>query len=400
LSSTGFLLAVILLQQTFFGLLWVAAAWLRLAAKSAAHWGAAALTVAVALTLVLRRADLSPWLGFFLANLLLLAPFMLLRRGLALFARQPTADAEQAGLLLATTAVVAAAVWTEAPVFITVTMVSGAIAWTMGRAAWQVDRSLRVEFGVGTAHACAAPLALVGAMFGLRAALAPAFREQVGQSLAVQTGFNTTLVFLFLGLGLLLNATLASMVVVRLVRRLEHSSDHDQLTGLLNRRGMMRILERESMRHQRFGQGYALLLLDVDHFKSVNDRYGHAVGDEVLVAVSAALQSASREVDRVARMGGEEFSVLLPSTDLAGAEQVARRMLESVRAVRLPPLAPDHEITVSVGVGVIGGPDDSLDELQRRIDRALYAAKAGGRDRVELSVAPAVRADPVPRAVA
>lgn len=383
MTPTGFLLAVILIQQGFFGLLWGISAWLHLARRASVHWGVAALSVAVALALILKRRELDPWLGFFLANVLITITFLILRRGLQVFARQRPRDAEQVAVLALVSAVIGGSVLRDAPPFVTATMVSLAVAWTLGRAAWEVRQHLSEEFGAGTALTCAAPLAGVAALFGVRGMLAPFFRQEVGQSLAVDSSFNTSVVFIFLALGLIINATLVSVVVVRLVRRLEHSSDHDPLTGLLNRRGMGRILERESARHERFGQGYALLLLDIDHFKSVNDRYGHAAGDAVLAGVAEALRQASREVDRIGRVGGEEFCVLLPSTDLAGAEQVARRMLESVRALRVHWAAHELAVTVSIGVGVAGARQDTLVDVQRRVDRALYSAKDLGRNRIE-----------------
>jgi diguanylate cyclase (GGDEF)-like protein len=383
MTPTGFLLAVILIQQGFFSLLWGISATLQLARRASIHWGIAALSVALGLVLVLNRRDLDPWVGFFLANMLIMSTFLVLRRGLQVFARQRPRDAEQVAVLAVVAAIVGGSVLHGAPAFITATAVSLAIAWTLGRATWELRRHLSDEFGPSTALACAAPLAMVALLFGVRGLLAPVFRQEVGQSLAAESSFNTTVVFVFLALGLILNASLVSVVVVRLVRRLEHSSDHDLLTGLLNRRGMTRILERESARHERFGQGYALLLLDIDHFKAVNDRHGHAAGDAVLAGVAEALRHASREVDRIGRVGGEEFCVLLPSTDLAGAEQVARRMLESVRALRVAWAGQDLAVTVSIGVGVAGARQDTLVEVQRRVDRALYAAKDLGRDRIE-----------------
>jgi diguanylate cyclase (GGDEF)-like protein len=385
LTSTAFLLAVILTQQGFFGLVWALGAGLDLARRASIHWGVAALAVAAGMVLVLLRERMHPWLGFFLANALMTLAFVMLRRGLHVFMGRPTRDLEQSVLMLGVCGVVAGAVWLGAPAYVTATTVSLAIAWTVGRVAWEVGHRLADEFGVATARACAAPLALVAGLFGLRGVLAPVFRQQVGQSLAVDTSSNAVLVFVFLALGLVVNATLAAIVVVRLVRRLEHSSDHDALTGLLNRRGMERILQRESARHERFGQGYALLMLDIDHFKAVNDRHGHAAGDAVLAGVSKALLLASREVDRIGRIGGEEFCVLLPSTDLDGAEQVARRMLDAVRALRVAVDGAELAVTVSIGVGVAGGPEEALEAVRQRVDRALYAAKVLGRDRIEVA---------------
>jgi diguanylate cyclase (GGDEF)-like protein len=123
------------------------------------------------------------------------------------------------------------------------------------------------------------------------------------------------------------------------------------------------------------------LLLDLDRFKEVNDRYGHAAGDEVLAAVGDVLTTALRGSDFVGRYGGEELVVLLPDTDREGAVRVAEKLRASIEAIE-PPAQVERLITASIGVAVL--PDDALDaeSLLRMADRALYAAKADGRNRV------------------
>ena len=126
------------------------------------------------------------------------------------------------------------------------------------------------------------------------------------------------------------------MVLLRRVRRLQYQSDHDLFTGLLSRRPMEQLLLSESQRQRRFGRSFALLSVDIDHFKKINDGWGHAAGDAVLKRVAEALRAAARDIDSVARMGGEEFCALLPGADVAGAESVAVRLLETVRGLHHP----------------------------------------------------------------
>jgi two-component system, cell cycle response regulator len=164
---------------------------------------------------------------------------------------------------------------------------------------------------------------------------------------------------------------------------LERLSLTDNLTGLGNRRLFDARLHAEYLRAQRFGEPLSLLLLDLDHFKSVNDRHGHVVGDDLLRAVSVALGAEVRGVDLVCRYGGEEFAVLLPRTDMAGATAVARRLCEAVAATSTDSYGERVGTTTSVGAATLPG-DDIHDErdLVRAADAALYRAKRNGRARV------------------
>lgn len=161
----------------------------------------------------------------------------------------------------------------------------------------------------------------------------------------------------------------------------------DPLTGCLNRRGFDQALAREVARSARAGSEMALLALDLDHFKDINDTHGHITGDEVLRAAGALLIQTGRAGDVVARTGGEEFAVLLPDTSAAGAFQFASRLCDVIREHAFPParpFAPPIHITTSIGV-VSGAPamdGDFAALFNSRADMALYAAKRTGRDRV------------------
>lgn len=157
----------------------------------------------------------------------------------------------------------------------------------------------------------------------------------------------------------------------------------DSLTDLANRRAFDRNLEHEIERSARYGQALSLLIIDLDHFKRVNDRFGHAVGDEVLRAVSGSLRAEARKVDTVARWGGEEFAILVPATGTDAARLLAERVRRRVGATAMPKgVAP---ITASVGVAGWLGPKEGSVGLFKRADRALYQAKRDGRDRVRVA---------------
>ena len=165
----------------------------------------------------------------------------------------------------------------------------------------------------------------------------------------------------------------------------------DGLTGLPNKRMVTEALKRMFAQAARTKSPLGLLMLDLDHFKQVNDQHGHAAGDQVLASVGAALRSVVRDRDFAGRNGGEEFAVLLPDTDIAAALEIAERVRATIAEVTLP----GTDVPVTVSIGVAGFPDhaSTLDRLERLADAALYVAKRQGRNRVELARAAPTSAD-------
>ena len=159
----------------------------------------------------------------------------------------------------------------------------------------------------------------------------------------------------------------------------------DHLTGIANRRAFFEAAELELERHRRLPRNLCLILFDVDHFKLVNDTHGHPAGDAVLRDLAELLASTFRQVDVVARVGGEEFAVLLPSTDMGHAIAVANRLRLAVQARPVPVDGVAIRYTLSGGVAQMDGSVDGLDGLMRLADRALYAAKAQGRNCIAAS---------------
>jgi len=162
-----------------------------------------------------------------------------------------------------------------------------------------------------------------------------------------------------------------------LVARLSNVARTDPLTGLRNRRGYDELLTVEIARSDRTGRSLALLVLDIDHFKAVNDRFGHPAGDAVLRKVAAELERSARRMDVPARVGGEEFVVLLPETDSDGGYLVAERIRHAVRHA-FP--RERHKVTVTVGVACYPGDACDSESLFRAADIALLAGKNAGRD--------------------
>ncbi len=170
--------------------------------------------------------------------------------------------------------------------------------------------------------------------------------------------------------------------------RLYHQAIRDPLTGLYNRKHILDMLRMELDQCGRFGQGLSIMLIDLDHFKTVNDRFGHAAGDQVLSVMAQRMSFGLRKVDHLGRIGGEEFLVFCPQTELEGARAMAERLREQVMVDPIPGLPATDRVTLSIGLATWEGPEDTSERLLSRADKALYQAKAEGRNRVVGGVIP------------
>jgi diguanylate cyclase (GGDEF)-like protein len=176
----------------------------------------------------------------------------------------------------------------------------------------------------------------------------------------------------------------------RFQSQLERLASMDALTGTYNRRTLEDLGRRTLARARRQGRAASVLLIDADHFKRINDEYGHEAGDAVLIDLVQRIRNALRTEDLVGRLGGEEFAVLMPDTGEADAKLVAERLRSAVPATEMPIGARALRVTVSVGVATLSPDDENLADLLRRADQAMYAAKRRGRDRVVVATAHAV----------
>lgn len=165
-----------------------------------------------------------------------------------------------------------------------------------------------------------------------------------------------------------------------LEKQLHQLAITDSLTNLYNRRHLYEMGQREIERYRRYGRFLAAIMLDLDHFKKVNDTYGHAVGDEVLQKVAEALIENTRDIDIVSRYGGEEFVVLMPETNQVEAYQAAERLRKYIEAVVIPYQDNYISVTVSLGVAVATQNIPDLAALIESADQALYQAKGAGRN--------------------
>ncbi len=165
-------------------------------------------------------------------------------------------------------------------------------------------------------------------------------------------------------------------------QELERLAITDPLTGLVNRRRFFALGEENLARARRYQRRFSVMLLDVDHFKKVNDTHGHGVGDEVLKHIAKTGWAVLRDVDTWCRYGGEEFAVMLPETDLSSTYRLAERLRQSLSSQPIEPLELELKITVSIGIAEWSEEDEGLDSILERADKQLYEAKDSGRNRV------------------
>ncbi len=242
------------------------------------------------------------------------------------------------------------------------------------------ERTLRalIRLGLGKAVGLITVLAVIG-------------------SLSVTFGFHSYLIrhgsrlsnvsWLISSVTPLLVAPTVSFFFVYLLQELDKARQaahtlavQDYLTGLYNRRYFMAHADIEFAKAQRYRTPLSVLALDADHFKAINDTYGHPAGDQVLVAIGQVMQSCVRALDLPARSGGEEFMVLLPMTDAASAMAMAERIREEMASKVITHEQQTVRVTLSVGVASLTPSTTSMDELLTQCDKALYSAKAAGRN--------------------
>uniref|UniRef100_UPI004047BF67 GGDEF domain-containing protein n=1 Tax=Rheinheimera sp. TaxID=1869214 RepID=UPI004047BF67 len=233
--------------------------------------------------------------------------------------------------------------------------------------------SFKRRYAVGVA----APLAGISLLFLLRF-VSILFTTQHSMP-AVHQG-KSELYWAYLVFVLLVNITIFSSTLVRLVAKIRHLADRDQLTGLYNRFALNRKLAQLQQLHSRHQQPYAVLLLDLDHFKQVNDQYGHLTGDKVLKHAATLLKQSIRNEDILGRFGGEEFLLLLPMTE----QQAAEKLIQLLRQQPLQLGDTAIALTTSIGIATAhpNGAALSSETMLQQADKALYHAKANGRDQV------------------
>lgn len=374
---------IVALQLVLYAVLWMLCAFVMVVERRAVrHYMAYSLISGVSVLLISWRPDGPQWVTHTLASVLDVVGLVAARRGAELFLHTKPRDGEHAAI----------AVVGSAALFLIgtddssnrVALAAALAAAVMVGAAVHGWTPMRREFGSRFSLVAAGPLvAMVVVKLALSVRALGGHAVQVeGSGLASAITWSVTLIS-----AAIFNFLFLFLLVTRMHGKMHALVTQDPLTGLLNRRGMAVQLNAEWMRFQRYQTPFTVISLDVDHFKRVNDVYGHDVGDRVLMEVARTLNVTARETDGVARMGGEEFLVLMPATSAREqANGAAKRLRDALNAATVDlPEAVKLQVTASWGVaGPLPG-DCAYEEVLRRADDALYHGKRNGRDQIVLS---------------
>ena len=352
--------------------------------RAVAHWGGFMFLMSAAFLLIGMRGEPRTWLAYTGANILVIAGYLLARRGFELFMREPTADGEHLAVFSFTTLCFLALGPAAEHAHWRVILAYGASALVVGHGIARMTPAVRAEYGVQASLIIAVPPILV-VLLGLLRVVQQIHDPGRQLELHLTRLNNTQMILAYLIGTAIFNFAYMTMVMVRLTRKLQALSEQDSLTGLPNRRVVSARLTQEWLRWSRHRTPTCILAIDLDHFKRINDSYGHPAGDELLIEVGKRLQAGVRQVDTVARTGGEEFLVLLPDTALAAAHAVAERLRESIATEPFVLGAETVKISASLGVAQADENDPDADALLGRADRALYDAKTRGRNRTCLA---------------
>ncbi len=346
------------------------------------HWGAFMLLNGATLLLAGARGEPRQWLFYNGANVLSLLAFASLRRGIERFLRLPSSDREQALVLLLACGALVLLDPSQDTASWRVVLAYGTQAYVMLRTFTRAWAPLQAEFGPATRLALGVPGVLIGAMLAWLA-LRQLFDWAHPNEMQRNTAASYLLMYYYLGGLALFNFGFMVLLTQRLVLGLRRASRRDSLTGLANRLAMDEAVERHWQQFRRRGRAFAMLLVDIDHFKQVNDSFGHPVGDQVLAQVGERLRRHARATDAVGRLGGEEFLLVMAEVTPDQARQSAERLRRAFDENPVRAGGRDLPLRVSVGVALAEGGDASAESVLERADSALYRAKAGGRNRVE-----------------
>jgi len=384
LPATDIAFAMNAVMQGVFCGIWLLGAWVFGDVRRAAlHWSAfAGLSTLSFLALIAALHQPVPLPAEYLralGNLFGVAAMLALHRGVRLFIDAPLPTRAHA-LAFAVVLVVSWLGLTPARAALRISANSAVLALIAIAIAVDLYRYGRDVVRQPHMWLLAVPLVAAAVGFAQRGVRALWGGESIATEMVTDSTVNVVSAIFYMVVALTFHATLLGLVIGRILIDLRYRSRHDALTGLLNRRAMEETLLVQMQRSRRTGEPFTVLMIDLDHFKTVNDRHGHAAGDRALKHTAAALKAELREVDAVGRFGGEEFLILMPGATVETALPVAERLRQALvidaAAVDGAPLL----LSASIGIAQWREPAEEPSRLLMRADAALYDAKQRGRD--------------------
>ncbi|WP_213998146.1 GGDEF domain-containing protein [Arsukibacterium sp.] len=383
-AEAGFLILVIALLALVACLSWCVMSWVvRICPLASRRFALANLLVLIGTLLLSARTDQPSFWFWFVSDTAVLAGFFFVYLGLLkLFKLSWSARSAQLTLALALLALLplnqgSNSAWLAGLIF------SAAAAILLAHAAVANFQAIKMEFSTSAALIISSPFALIALFFLVRFGLLLPDRQAITGYLSLRHPDSLPQLLFFVVLTVVINLSLVGNAFARLVSKIRSLADRDSLTGLWTRRIMQQQLLNHARSSQRHQSVFSILLIDLDYFKKINDKFGHQIGDQALLHASACFKQALRAEDWLARYGGEEFLVLLPDTGLSAASNIAERIRQQLATEPFAPAA-GMALTASIGVACYQA-GNNIEELIASVDRALYQAKAQGRNQVCLA---------------
>ncbi|WP_413472666.1 GGDEF domain-containing protein [Shewanella baltica] len=354
---------------------------LQIATRASMRFSLANLFVLLGIILNSQRSEASSYLFWFCSDMSILFGFILLRWGTkALFRLSPSVKSDL--ILLAITASVMLSVSpnfsSERTLAVAFSACAALIFTMLTRDNYQ---AIKRDTGNRVAIAMVMPLVAMVGIFTIRIFIALLSPEESPMFIAMHTHEAIPVLWFYVFLTLLINIVMIGNAMTRLVSKIRMLAERDQLTGLWNRRAMHKFLNNIHQRWLRDNVPYSMILLDLDHFKEINDQYGHDAGDLALLTAARLFGSVLRENDALCRHGGEEFLVILPATDAPAARAVAEKLHQVLKDNSFIWQGVTIKIHASLGYATIYQ-GCQPDKLLIQADQAMYRAKSEGRDRI------------------
>ncbi len=382
------LMRVVALIAIFMALAWITGiAVLRIQTGVAQRFAAGNLLFAIGVFLTSQRLAYPLFLTYQGADFTELLGMTLLRTGMQRYSERPITYTEHFVVLAAaglSTVMLAAQPNSLAQMGVAFSFAAG---WIALRTFGEMLAQLKQDSRVITRVALLWPLAGFGLLMLVRGLYLVIVRDPALVDVNLRSPAIVAMFWVIVTVLLATNASFIGLVVARLIARISEMSQRDSLTGVHNHRATMERITMENRRQKRGGPAFSIAMLDLDHFKQVNDRYGHACGDAALRHVTRTIAPLLRVTDNLGRVGGEEFMLVLPMTELAGALIATERIRSKLASTPLEWHGSMISLTASFGVAQSHDSEESCETLMQRADEALYRSKSGGRNRVEAAYA-------------
>ncbi|WP_076541356.1 GGDEF domain-containing protein [Shewanella sp. UCD-KL21] len=355
---------------------------MKVAPSASSRFAFANFSILIGMLLYIQRTDEPSYLHWLVADMFILIGFGLLRWGAQRLYHLPSSHRYDLILLLTTGGLMLLAkphVSSSAYLMIILSFSAAILFFMLAKDHYVAFKANLTAFAT---YWLVIPIVAIGLMFFIRAFILMLYPEKVANYAAFNAKESIPILWTYIVLILMVNILIIGNTINRLVVKIRTLANKDSLTGLFNRNALQHKLNTEYQRWLRDKVSYSVMVIDLDHFKNINDHYGHVAGDEVLKAVAQQLSTAIRKLDYLCRFGGEEFVLILPLTNEANVLKVAKKLQQTVAGIQLDWHGDNIAVEASIGCITMKEGIDA-DDLLHLADKAMYQAKNSGRNCVK-----------------